>query len=643
MSELLASVRSSFFHDVLGFSDAEARLEGKEGAYLLRESDVKPSMFILSYVKSSAVSHILIPNKNGKYIRQSLEDAVEMTADIIAASDIFISFVPPPNSHPQDSSGSEAHDSEANKCYCCNFTSDNKRTLESHQKCHKLIKCAECSKYVKSGSFTSHKRYCTDTPEKLSCAVCGFETVQRSVMWAHRRNHIARPFLCREGDCRRVFKTEEELVIHQNVHLDKGYKCEHCGKVFKNRYDKGRHVHSMHLYAKRRCSVGWFNQVRQETVKKKAQGRTMLPCKVDGCTFKTRWSETERMARHVASKHPVSPKPKKPHECSCKKSFAFPYLLHKHQKKCKLVRANTKRVFKMVSNKSLVEIKKKYPGVTKSAFCGIFKEFSKQNPEIIFEGNFRQALDDSISELKKLFSAEHLNVQDSKGCELATVVILVKDLHYIIREYIRRFGIISPRICLGMDGGNFKFLVTLAILDMANLGPDICSFSRNGRRRSLIVAAVNRCKETKKNLTKVLDKLFLVKLEFPTVFPMDLLCANLFMGLGRHSSYCPCLYCEGYKLKEDMVTWTTDKALYWVQDAPRRTMKRIRELRAGWEAKWKGRKGGLNSKAAKDDIKNFASVIDWPIELPEAMQEKLILLVIPPDPLHVCLIGRFIN
>ena len=41
MSELLASVKRSFFHDVLGVSDAEARLEGREGAYLLRESDVK--------------------------------------------------------------------------------------------------------------------------------------------------------------------------------------------------------------------------------------------------------------------------------------------------------------------------------------------------------------------------------------------------------------------------------------------------------------------------------------------------------------------------------------------------------------------------------------------------------------------------
>ena len=128
MSELLASVKSSFFHDVLIVSDAEARLEGREGAYLLQENDVKPSMFILSFVKSSAVSHILIPNKNGKYFRQTLEDAVVKTADIIAAPDIYTSSVPPPGS-PQDSSGSETHDFDSTKCYCCSFSSNNKRKV----------------------------------------------------------------------------------------------------------------------------------------------------------------------------------------------------------------------------------------------------------------------------------------------------------------------------------------------------------------------------------------------------------------------------------------------------------------------------------------------------------------------------------
>ena len=78
MSELLSTVKSSFFHDVLGCRDSESRLEGREGAYLFRESDVKAGIFVISYVKNSSVSHLVTPNKNGKFIRQTLEEAVEI-------------------------------------------------------------------------------------------------------------------------------------------------------------------------------------------------------------------------------------------------------------------------------------------------------------------------------------------------------------------------------------------------------------------------------------------------------------------------------------------------------------------------------------------------------------------------------------
>ena len=90
MSDLLQSVKSSYYHDVLGYSDTEARLEGREGAYLFRESDVdvKPGLFIVSYVKSSSVTHILVPRNDGRYIRQSLEQAVDIASDIVASLDL---------------------------------------------------------------------------------------------------------------------------------------------------------------------------------------------------------------------------------------------------------------------------------------------------------------------------------------------------------------------------------------------------------------------------------------------------------------------------------------------------------------------------------------------------------------------------
>ena len=47
MSELLLqSVKQSYYHEVFSYRDAESRLEGREGAYLLRESDVKEGPFV---------------------------------------------------------------------------------------------------------------------------------------------------------------------------------------------------------------------------------------------------------------------------------------------------------------------------------------------------------------------------------------------------------------------------------------------------------------------------------------------------------------------------------------------------------------------------------------------------------------------
>ena len=135
MSELLASVKRSFYHDVLGCREAESRLEGREGAYLFRESDVKSGLFIISYVKNRSVSHLVTPNRDGKFIRQTVEEAIDIAADVIACSDSFRHPVPPPGPRPGDAESSQssgsANENDEARCYCCSFTTKNKRTLES--------------------------------------------------------------------------------------------------------------------------------------------------------------------------------------------------------------------------------------------------------------------------------------------------------------------------------------------------------------------------------------------------------------------------------------------------------------------------------------------------------------------------------
>ena len=262
------------------------------------------------------------------------------------------------------------------------------------------------------------------------------------------------------------------------------------------------------------------------------------------------------------------------------------------------------------------------------------------NPDVIFEGGLQQALQESINELKTHFSAEFLNLIDKNGLEVNTVVVLVKDLHYIIREYIARNHVTNPRVALGQDGGNEKYLVCLAIFDMDRLGVDICGYSSGGRRKTLVIAASNRCKELRPNMDAVLGPLCLVKLEYRTILPSDLKAANLLMGIGPHTSLCPCIYCEASKVDDNTGRRTTDKALYWSEDARRRTMRIIIELRKKFLAKWGAR---ANSPAAKAAVKKFFSVVGFPIDLPEHMLDMLVLHIIHPDPLHVCLLVSLIK
>ena len=136
MSELLLqSVKQSYYHEVLSYRDAESRLEGREGAYLLWESDVKQGLFVISYVKSSSVKRILVPNKDARYLRQSLEQAVDITADLIAASECHHP-IPPPSQISSRGTEREtsAGDNNRSRCYCCSFINETKRALDSHQK-----------------------------------------------------------------------------------------------------------------------------------------------------------------------------------------------------------------------------------------------------------------------------------------------------------------------------------------------------------------------------------------------------------------------------------------------------------------------------------------------------------------------------
>ena len=98
MSDSSLSVVHSYFHGILTPSHTQQRLQSydREGAYLLRESCVKAGIFVLSRFKDSSVIHLAVPNKNGKFARQTFEEASESVEDIVNSCEGYLLSPPSP-------------------------------------------------------------------------------------------------------------------------------------------------------------------------------------------------------------------------------------------------------------------------------------------------------------------------------------------------------------------------------------------------------------------------------------------------------------------------------------------------------------------------------------------------------------------
>ena len=93
--------------------------------------------------------------------------------------------------------------------------------------------------------------------DKISCALCGFKTIHDWSIRVHRKMHLTHPHLCRVGDCRKCFKSEELLIEHQKDHLGQvdGFQCDHCDKKFTKQFPRTRHVIRIHQNVKRRSTI----------------------------------------------------------------------------------------------------------------------------------------------------------------------------------------------------------------------------------------------------------------------------------------------------------------------------------------------------------------------------------------------------
>ena len=80
---------SDCYHGFPGVSKAENRIRksGQERGFLTRQSIKRPGFFILSFREKGKVLHHVAPNREGKYNKQTYDEAVQVLNEMILAKE----------------------------------------------------------------------------------------------------------------------------------------------------------------------------------------------------------------------------------------------------------------------------------------------------------------------------------------------------------------------------------------------------------------------------------------------------------------------------------------------------------------------------------------------------------------------------
>ena len=254
-------------------------------------------------------------------------------------------------------------------------------------------------------------------------------------------------------------------------------------------------------------------------------------CQEPGCGFVA--DRRERLNRHILARHQASQSPRKVYKCDgdgCNYTTSRTSNFRVHLLTCLKHKELHPRVVPILTKQQLIK-RKKMSSISDRKFIKLLQEIEKEAGERLFEGNLERELRESIDSWGKFYEVKEVEILDKNGNPMKSSLAYVNDLNGLISAIIKETGIKRPRVVVGGDSGQGKFIFTLTVLDMDDLGKDSGGFSRAGKRRTLAVAACDECDESHENINQILDHLKLEELEIlDWILAGDLKFANVCFG-----------------------------------------------------------------------------------------------------------------
>ncbi|XP_075972346.1 uncharacterized protein LOC142974083 isoform X2 [Anticarsia gemmatalis] len=175
----------------------------------------------------------------------------------------------------------------------------------------------------------SNSKDATETKKKgqkrFECPQCGRVFHHRNSLLYHILSHGGKQQVCR--DCGKAFYTVTALKIHRRVHNgDRPYKCEVCGRDFRQWSDLKYHKASIHsnqkMFKCEFCDKEFARKYSLSVHRRIHTGERNYKCEYCSKTFRASSYRLSHMRTHTSVK---------PHKCSqCEKCFRVAADLRRH-------------------------------------------------------------------------------------------------------------------------------------------------------------------------------------------------------------------------------------------------------------------------------------------------------------------------